>query len=432
MLFWKLESGRYVDTGIVVRIARVGLLLAGLGAGVPIQAQSNFADDYVAVPAVPSQTRAPLARQSPRLVVTTLATGLSKPWGLEFLPDGRMLLAELPGRLRIVEPDGTLSAPLSGFPDVRAYTSNGLHGIALDPEFAENRWVYFTYMAPFPGESGNGTDEEYAQWSRVYIDSSDVPGQRTTLGVRYVSRARLSADATALEDLEVLIEAPGKRLVFAPDGTLLITTVMGGGDPGTPQAMDLPYGKVLRINPDGSIPMDNPWYGEEGVHPALFALGFRDPQGAALHPETGELWTVENGPRGGDELNIIRGGNNYGWPTISYGRNYDTTPVGEGSAKEGMEQPIYFWSPSIAPADMAFYTEDLFPQWRGNLFVAALAGEHLARLVLDGEQVVAEERLFVGLEDRIREVRQGPDGALYLLTDHPEEGRLIKLTPKPR
>ena len=414
-------------TGIMKRSLSITFLLAALiGHSAMLQAQTQFADDYVPQPAYAAQTRAPLANQSPRLTKTTLVSGLSKPWSLEFMPDGRMLVTELPGRMRIIDTDGTVSAPLDGLPAIRAFTSNGLHGLALDPGFKENRMIYFTYLAPFPGESGNGTDEEYAKWTQ---HSVEVGRNGPPLGIRYVARARLSEDASALEDVEVILEAPGKRLVFAPDGTLLITTMMGGGDEQTPQSMDLPYGKVMRINADGSIPDDNPWAHQDGANPAIFAVGFRDPQGAAIHPETGELWTAENGPRGGDELNIIRSGKNYGWPVITYGRNYNTKPVGDGiSAKDGMQQPIYFWAPSIAPSDIAFYTGDLFPEWQGNLFVCALAGEHLSRLVLVGDRVVAEERLFVGNGDRIRQIRQGPDGAIYMLTDHASDGRLIRLT----
>ena len=415
--------------GLNTSVVQIAVLLIGLiGNTTLLNGQTRFTDDFVPQPAYAMQTRAPLANQSPRLTVTTLASGLAKPWSLVFLPDGRMLVAELPGRMRIVDQDGTVSAPISGLPPIRAFTSNGLFGVTLDPAFSENRLIYFTYMAPFPGESGNGTDEEYAEWTRR---AQEAGRGGPPLGESLVSRGRLSMDATALEDVEVLLEAPGKRLVFAPDGTLFITTVMGGGDPQTPQQLDSPYGKVLRINSDGSIPADNPWKNRDGVHPALFALGFRDPQGAALHPDTGELWTVENGPRGGDEINIIDAARNYGWPVVTYGRNYDASPVGEGiSAKEGIEQPIYFWSPSIAPSDMTFYTGDLFPQWKGNLFVGALAGEHVSRLVLVGNNVVAEERLFVGFEDRIRQIRQGPAGALYLLTDDLTNGRIVKLTPR--
>lgn len=392
------------------------------------RAQSTFADDYVPQPAYAWQTRAPLANQSPRLDVTTVAGGLVRPWAMAFLPDGNILVTEIPGRMRVVDADGNLSPPLDGLPPIRAYSSDGLQALILDPEFEGNRRIYFSYHAPFPGEPGNGTDEEYLEWTdrAVQAGRGGPP-----LGIRYIASARLSDDATAIEDVKVLLEAPGRRLVFATDGTLLITTMMGGGDPNTPQDASLPYGKVLRINSDGSIPEDNPSFEDDNAHPALFALGFRDPQGAALHPGTGDLWIAEDGPRGGDELNIIRPGRNYGWPTITYGRNYNTTPVGEGlSQKEGMEQPIYFWSPSIATADIAFYTGDLFPEWKDNLFVGALAGEHLSRLVLVGDRVVGEERLFVGFGDRIRHVRQGPDGALYLLIDHADEGRLVKLTPR--
>ena len=393
-------------------------------------AQTAFIDDYVPQPAYSAQTRAPLATQSPRLTVTTLVSGLTRPWAVEFLPDGRMLLAELPGRIRIVEVNGELSTPLAGLPAIRAYGSQGLHDIALDPEFADNRWVYFSYMAAPPGNTGAGSDEEYELWTQRFEEAgeSGAPRGENEFGTRKVGRARLSEDQTRFEDSQVIFEAPVRRMVFGPDRSLFATTVIGGAED-TPQQMDSRFGKVLRFNPDGSIPNDNPWVGEPGVDPALFAVGFRDPQGADINPRTGELWTVENGPRGGDELNIIRAGRNYGWPVISYGRNYDTQPIGDGIAvKEGMEQPLYFWSPSIAPSDMVFYTGDLIPQWQGNVLVGALAGEHLARLVLVGDQVVAEERLFVGFEDRIRDVRQSPDGAVILATDN---GKLLKLTPKP-
>jgi glucose/arabinose dehydrogenase len=389
-------------------------------------AQTTFADDYVPQPAYASQTRAPLANQSPRLTVTTVVSGLTKPWSIEFLPSGNMLVTELPGRIRIVDAEGNLSEPVQGLPPIRAYQSNGLHGTALDPDFENNRLIYFTYLAPFDGETGGGTDEEYAEWT----EKANAAGRGgPPLGVRYVARARLSADERRLENLQVLLQAPGKRLVFSADGKLMITTVMGGGSPDTPQHMDEPFGKVMRINPDGSIPADNPWVNDEGTLPEIYAAGFRDPQGAALNPWTKELWVVENGPRGGDELNVIRSGRNYGWPIITYGRNYNKSPVGDGiTSMDGMEQPIYFWAPSIAPSDMTFYTGDMFPQWKGNLLVTAMAGEHLARLVLVGDRVVGEERLFVGFGDRLREVREGPDGAVWLLTDSVDNGRLVRLS----
>ena len=213
----------------------------------------------------------------------------------------------------------------------------------------------------------------------------------------------------------------------SPNG---MTTPLGGPED-MPQRLDSPNGKVLRINPDGTIPDDNPWVGEPGVHPALYARGFRDPQGVAFHPDTGALWTIENGPRGGDELNIVRPGRNYGWPVITYGRNYNTKPIGDGiSALEGMEQPVYFWNPSIAPSDFTFYTGDLFPQWKGNVLIAAMAGEHLARLELVGDRIVAEERILLGREHRFKDVRQDAAGAIYVITDA-EDGLLLRLTPKP-
>ena len=287
-------------------------------------------------------------------------------------------------------------------------------------------------MAALQGDQGDNTDEAYAEWTRRFEKLGETRAERarTFYGTRTVARGRLSADDTRLEDVQVLLEAPVQRFVFGLDGTLFATTPLAG-PVDAPQQKNLPQGKVLRINPDGTIPDDNPWTGEAGTHPALFAVGFRAPQGVAIHPPPGDLWTIENGPRGGDELNIVKAGRNYGWPVISYGRNYDTSPIRNGeSAQDGMEQPIYFWSPSIAPSDFMFYTGDMFPEWKGNIFVAAMVGEHLSRLVLFGNRVVAEERLLLGLEHRIKDVRQGPDGALYVLTDA-DDGLLLKLTRKP-
>jgi len=416
-------------------VVTYGLVIAALSLSLPGLTQTQFIDDYVATPAFVGQTRAPLATQSPRLIVTTLLSGLVHPWGLEFLPDGRMLITERPGRLRVVDQDGLLSEPIRGLPAIRAYRSTGLHDLVLDPNFADNRLVYFNYFAPPEGESGSGTDEEHALWTERYeewLQLSDSEREANPFGTHRIARGRLSDDATQLENVQPIFEVFARRLIFSPDGTLLITTSYGTADD-PPQQLNQLVGKVLRINPDGSIPADNPWVGKTDAHPALFARGHRDPEGAAINPSTGELWMVEHGPRGGDELNIIRAGRNYGWPVITYGRNYDTELIGEGlTATEGMEQPIYFWSPSIAPSGMTFYTGDLFAQWQwqDTVFVGSLAGEHLVRLELVGDRVVAEERLLVGLEHRIREVREGPDGALYLLVDA-DEGRILKLTPKP-
>jgi glucose/arabinose dehydrogenase len=338
--------------------------------------------------------------------VATVAQGLDHPWGLAFLPDGRMLVTERPGRLRLVEKDGRLSPPVAGVPEVYARGQGGLLDVALDPGFAGNRLVYLSYAEP--GEGGAGTA---------------------------VARARLGAGQ--LTELAVIFrQAPkvtggnhwGSRLVFARDGTLFVT--LGDRFAYRERAQDLGthLGKIVRINPDGSVPRDNPFVGRADALPEIWSLGHRNAQAAALHPATGALWEIEHGARGGDEINTPAAGKNYGWPVITYGVDYSGAKIGEGTAKPGMEQPIYYWDPSIAPSGMAFYTADKFPEWRGNLFVGALKAQCLVRLELDGAKVIKEERLLAALGERIRDVRQGPDGFLYLLTDA-SAGRLLRLEP---
>ncbi len=389
----------------------------------PAHAQIESAGDYAPTPAFAGQTKAPPPAERSSYQVETLVSSLVQPWSLAFLPDGGMLVTERPGRLRLVDEDGQLSEPLGGLPPIVAFGAAGLHDVVLDPEFADNRLLYFSYQTTPPAEPP-GDPASYS------------PGDlaASLFGFQRVARARLSADNTRLDDVEVVLEAGGRRLLFAPDGTLLVTTQGAAGRDApvidAPQRLASYRGKVLRINPDGSIPEDNPWFGQEGARPEIYARGVRDPEGAAFHPQTGDLWMIEHGPQGGDEINIIRAGRNYGYPIITYGRNYDDQPIGEGlTAMNGMEQPLYFWVPSIAPSGMLFYAGDLFPDWTGNLFVGALVGTHLQRLVLDGDRVVREERLLLDLGQRIRDVRQGPDGALYLLTSE-MDGRLLKLTPR--
>jgi glucose/arabinose dehydrogenase len=341
-----------------------------------------------------------------RVSVTTVASGLEHPWGMAFLPDRRILVTERPGRLRLVAPDGTLSAPLSGVPVVKAAGQGGLLDVALDPQFADNGLVYLSFSEP--GEEG--------------------------LAGTAVARGRLAGDR--LEQLEVIFrQVPkidsgnhfGSRLVFARDGRLFITLGDRGSERHSAQDLGTHLGKVIRIERDGSVPADNPFAGREGAQPQVYSLGHRNVQGAALHPATGELWAHEHGPRGGDEVNIVRAGRNYGWPVITYGREYHGPRIGEGTAKSGLEQPLHYWVPSIAPSGMDFYTGDAIPSWRGSLLVGALAAMQLARLELGPDNTVThEERIDLG--ERIRNVRQGPDGAVYLLTDTGNASRILRLT----
>ncbi len=354
-------------------------------------------------PAFAGQTRAPLKTANVAFDVVTVAQGLDKPWGLAFLPDGRMLVTERSGALRIVSKDGKLSAPLGGVPKVDAKGQGGLLDVVV-----HDGWVYWSYAEP--REDGNGTA---------------------------VARGKLAGEA--LTDVAVIWRMTptyngdkhyGSRLAFSPDGFLFITTGERSDLAGRMQAqkLDSAFGKVIRIRPDGVVPKDNPFTSVAGALPQIWSHGHRNIQSAAINPATGELWTVEHGPRGGDELNIPRRGKDYGWPTINYGLEYSGKPIGEGlTARDGMEQPVYYWDPVIAPSGMAFYNADLFPAWKGSLFVGGLRDKDLVRLTLDGDKVVGEERLLADLKQRIRDVRVGPDGAVYVLTDG---GSLIKLAPK--
>jgi aldose sugar dehydrogenase len=343
------------------------------------------------------------------VIVETVAKGLDHPWGLAFLPDGRMLVTERPGRLRVVTRDGKLSPPVSGLPQVRASGQGGLHDIAGDREFVANKTIYFCFAEPASG------------------------GGRTAM-----ARARLiDGDAARLEDMKVIFrqEGPlssgnhyGCRIVQGRDSNLWLT--MGDHFAYRNEAQNLAnhIGKIVRVTPDGAVPSDNPFAGRNDAKPEIWSYGHRNSQGAALHPATGKLWEHEHGPMGGDEINIPLGGKNYGWPVIGYGVNYDGSKAHEPTSRPGMEQPVKYWVPSIAPSGMAFYTGDLFPKWKGNLFVGALKFQLLVRLELDGEKVIKEERLLQNLGERIRDVRQGPDGALWLLTDS-GNGRLLRVAP---
>src|SRR5919106_529281 len=371
------------------------VFVAGLVSGAPVLVQAQ---------APRSPTPAPM---NGAIRVQTVARELEHPWALAFLPDGRMLVTERPGRVRIVGRDGHLSEQLTGVPRVQARGQGGLLDVALDPRFAENRFVYLAYAEP--GEGG-------------------------TAGTA-VARGRLGEGR--LEDVRVIyqqqpkVRGPnpfGSRLVFARDGTLFIT--QGERFDYRDQAQDLSsgLGKIIRINPDGSVPRDKPYVGREGVRPEIWSYGHRNVQSAGLHPHTGQLWTVEHGARGGDELNRLEAGKNYGWPVISYGVHYSGAKIGEGTEKPGMEQPVYYWDPVIAPSGMTFYTGEAFPDWQGAILIGSLRPGLLVRLTLADGRVMGEERYLGDLGERIRDVRQGPDGLLYLLTDS-GDGRLLRVLP---
>ena len=397
-------------------------------------------------PAFPGQTDAPApARPSSPFNVETIATGLTGAWAVAFLPDGNYLITQNGGTMRLVKPNGFVSAPLAGVPGVKTIGAQGLHDLLLDPDFARNRTLYFTYFAPPPGEAPGAWPLHY-----LYEDVWTKPlAERRLLkiGMEKVARARLSEDNMRLEDVRDLADGAERRIQLGRDGNLLVT----GADRFRFYDSDLDgnernglldaderrnfTGGVVRVGRDGSIPKDNPFLGRANVSPWVYAFGLKDPEGAAIHPTTGDLWVVDHGPQGGDEINIIRSGGDYGWPDVTYGRQYDARQtdgrtnvrVGTGqTSMKGVEEPIYYWVPSIGPSGMTFYTGDQFPEWKGNLFIGAMPGQHLVRLVLKDNRVVAEEKLLVDRKQRIREVRQGPDGNLYIFlgTD------LVRLTPK--
>ena len=354
---------------------------------------------------------APAHAQTPSLKVSTVARGFDRPWCVAFLPsferDGRLLVTERPGRLRLVSTkDGGTGTVLEGLPPVDARGQGGLLDVVLHPQFASNQLVYWSYAEP-DAQGGNSTA---------------------------VARGRL--DGNRLRDVQVIFrQAPkfastyhfGSRLVFARDGRLFVTLGDRNFRRDDAQVLSNHHGKIVRIEADGSVPRDNPFAGNADARPEIWSYGHRNVQGAALHPGTGELWIHEHGPQGGDEVNVAEAGKNYGWPVITYGAEYGSgRKIGEGTAKAGMEQPITYWVPSIAPSGMAFVTGNRYPGWQGNLVVGALRGQLIVRLQLDGRRVVRQERLLTDLGERIRDVRQGPDGWLYVLTDG-DDGKLLRL-----
>ena len=336
--------------------------------------------------------------------VVTVAEDLEHPWGMTFLPDGRMLVTERPGRLRIVSVDGTVSEPVTGTPEVRANRQGGLLDVALDPDFETNGFVYLSYSKP-------GSDGTAA----------------TALGRGVLQDNSLDA----WEDL--FVQQPffnaglhfGSRIAFSPDGYLFLSTGDRGAF-GPAQDLGTHVGKLLRLNPDGSVPDDNPFVGQDGARPEIWAYGLRNAQSLAFHPETGELWEAEFGPRGGDELNRIEPGTNYGWPLVSWGMHYDGRPIPDPPARPDLTDAVTYWTPVISPSGMAFYTGDVFPAWTGSLMISSLSRQGIMRVVIEDGEVTHEEQIELG--ERIREVEVGPDGHIYALTDA-TSGRILRLDP---
>jgi glucose/arabinose dehydrogenase len=377
------------------RALRLGALLALLGALLALLAWQRW----------PWQ-----ASEDHGFNVATFAEGLEHPWGAALLPDGRLLVTERPGRLRLVGVDGSVSAPIAGVPPVVARDQGGLLDIALAPDFATTRDVFLCMAA----EAADGV-------------------------LTRLIRARLSADATALDEVRTVLDAaPGQRtggrhfgcrIAFGPDGHLFLSTGERGQGPRSQALGDL-AGKVLRITRDGRVPADNPFVGRDGARPEIWSYGHRNPQGLAVNPWTGSLWAAEFGARGGDEVNLVLPGRNYGWPLVSHGTDYDRSPIGTGQARApGIEDPLFYWTPAVSPSGMAFHHGGVFPGWRGSLFLAALNPPGLVRLATEGDRVTGEERLLFGRGVRLRQVVVARDGALLILTDE-SSGRILRLTPR--
>lgn len=378
------------------------------GAGAPLETRPANAPDQQ--PAFPGQTGAPGVRTEAALAHTVVASGLEEPWGLALLPDGRWLITERPGRMRIVTAGGAVGEPISGLPAVDARGQGGLLDVVVGPGFADDRLIYWSYAEP--REGGNATS---------------------------VARGRLSEDGGRVEGVQVIFRATptydggahfGSSLAFDDAGHLFVTLGDRSDRPMRPQAQDLGshMGKTIRINADGSVPSDNPFVGREGALPEIWSLGHRNVQGIAITGD--QVWTVEHGTRGGDEINLDQAGLNYGWPDVAYGIEYRGGPINEGvTAREGTEQPVYYWDPVIAPGGMTVYDGAMFPDWRGDLLVAALKEKHIARLVLDGNRVVGEERLLTDLGERVRDIAVGPDGSVWAITDE-TDGKLVRLAAR--
>ena len=407
------SPGARTPNGTSTASATVG---AGAANCTPIETRAPNATGQE--PAFAGQTRICGVTSNVAFDVAVIASGLEHPWSVEPLPDGQFLVTERPGRLRLVSASGQVGEPIDGIPAVAAGGQGGLLDVALSPTFANDRTIFWTFSEP--REGGNGTA---------------------------IARGVLSPDRRRVSDVRVIFHVEptyngrqhyGSRIAFGSDGMLYASFGERSDTPMRRYAQDLGshLGKSIRIRPDGSVPQDNPFVGRSGAKPEIWTLGHRNPQGLAFDAQ-GRLWQVEHGTRGGDELNLLQKGKNYGWPLQAYGIEYSgkqpiSSPLGDAATSvAGMEQPVYFWDPVIAPSGLQFYTGSAFPAWRGNAFIGGLGGKRLVRLVLDGTRVTGEEHLLVDRGKRVRDVRQGPDGLLYLVTDE-QDGELLKLVPKGR
>jgi glucose/arabinose dehydrogenase len=377
-----------------------------IATGTPVETGAKVAPNQA--PAFEGQTRIGSVKTTTAIKVSIVTSGLSFPWGLVFLPDGRMLVTEKQGRIRIVTANGTIGNPISGVPAVSYQGESGLLGLAIDPDFATSRLVFWSFVEPVTGG--------------VVVS---------------IARGKLSTDETTFENVQVIYRATpaynsanhkGSQLLFDSQGRLYASFGEHFNDDIRVQAQSLSasIGKIVRLNKDGSAAAGGPFANTAGARPEIFSLGHRNPQGLAFNPVTGDLWESEHGPQAGDEINLIKAGANYGWPTIAYGLEYSGAKVGNGTQQAGMEQPVYYWDPAIAPSGMTFYTGSLIPEWQNNLFVAALKGMHIIRLVIKDNKVIGEERLLADQGQRFRKVVQGPDGALYAITDM-AQGRIYRI-----
>jgi glucose/arabinose dehydrogenase len=374
----------------------------------PVETQAAISSGQK--PAFEGQYRVQGIKTTSNVKITSFASGLRQPWGLDFLPDGRMIVSEKFGNIRLVSKTGTLSNPIQNVPAVRLMGDGGMYDVKLDPDFATSRLVFWCFVEAVTGG-----------------------------GVTSVARAKLSADETRFDDLKIIYRASpvysgpnhnGSRMLFDKQGNLFVSFGERFDDEIRKKAQDLSssLGKIIRIDKDGKAVAGNPFEKTEGALPEIYSLGHRNPQGLAFHPTTGDLWSSDHGPNAGDEVNIIKPGLNYGWPTISYGIEYSGRPVNGGLTQQtGMEQPIYYYDPAVAPSGINFYTGNLISEWKGNLFMATLRGMHIVRLVIKDNKIIGEERLFSNLGERFRYIIQGPDEALYTITDSPS-GRIYRIS----